>query len=255
VAVVTFDGKRPRIIVTTDVNGTTTPHNTFGELVRADGLFDEMEQLMKSYTSGSCKFSDVLPRMKHLAAVIDRNRLQEYARALPLYTGVTATFDELIQSENVDTRVALSTTAFAGLMALVNKFRHRSLLTVAASPVLGHLLSQEEQSCLIRPITDEGEKVHVLDDLADLHKPNRHLLFHVGDTMGDFLAIKHAAELGGIGIAFNPNTPLKISISSALRTVRTRICEIDFPPGEKPDYTKVGDVIREQVWKVVREQL
>lgn len=29
------DGERPKIIVTTDVNGTTTPDNTFGELVRA----------------------------------------------------------------------------------------------------------------------------------------------------------------------------------------------------------------------------
>ncbi len=246
--------ERPRIVLTTDVNGTTTPHNTFGELVRADGLFGEMKKLVKAYTSGSCKFSHVLPRMKHLAAGVDRKRLEVYAREMPLYTGVNTTFDELTQSENVDARVALSTTGFAGLMALVNKFRHSFLLIVAASPVLGHLLSQEEGSCLIRPITDEEEKVHVLDDLADSHRPNRHLLFHIGDTMGDFPAIKHAAELGGIGIAFNPNKPLKVRISSVSRSLRRRICEIDFLPGEQPDYTRAGDVIREQVWKVLRIQ-
>jgi len=116
------------------------------------------------------------------------------------------------------------------------------------------LLSQIEQSCLIRPITDEEEKVHVLDDLADSHRPNRQLMFHIGDTMGDFPAIKHAAELGGIGIAFNPNKPLKVRISSVSRSLRTRICQIDFLPGEQPDYTRAGDVIREQVWKVLRVQ-
>ena len=253
--VVRFGGKRPTIVVTTDVNGTTTPHNTFGELVRADGLFDEMEKLMKSYTSGSCKFSDVLPKMKHLASDVDRSRLEAYAHEMPLYPGVTKIFDDLTQSENVDAKVALSTTGFGGLMALVNKFRHGSLLTVAASPVLVHLLSEEEKSCLVRPITDEEEKVQVLDDLANLHTPDRHLLFHIGDSMGDFLAIKHAAELGGVGIAFNPNKPLRASILRLSRNLRQRIYEIDFAAGEEPDYARAGDIIREAVWKTLKTQL
>lgn len=250
-----FVGERPTIVVTTDVNGTTTPDNTFGELVRADGLFDEMEKLMKSYTSGSCKFSAVLPRMKYLSGGVDRSRLESYARKIPLYTGVTTTFNELTQSQNVDAKVALSTTGFAGLMALVNKFRHGFSLSVAASPALLHLLGQEEKSCLIRPITDEEEKVQVIDDLVNLYRPNRHLFFHIGDTMGDYLAIKHAAELGGIGIAFNPNEPLKKSISSLSRDIRTRICEIDFAANEKPDYARAGDVVKEALWKTLRTQL
>ena len=165
-----FGGKRPTIVVTTDVNGTTTPHNTFGELVRADGLFDEMEKLMKSYTSGSCKFSDVLPKMKHLASDVDRSRLEAYAHEMPLYPGVTKTFDDLTQSENVDTKVALSTTGFGGLLALVNKFRHGSLLTVAASPVLVHLLREEEKSCLIRPVTDDRPFFYYMLKPADFIK-------------------------------------------------------------------------------------
>lgn len=248
-------GEKPKIIVTTDVNGTTTPDNTFGELVRPDGLFDEMEQLMKSYTSGSCKFSAVLPRMNRLSVGIDRSRLESYAHKIPLYPGVTTTLDELTQSGNVDAKVALSTTGFAGLMALVNKFRHGFSLSVAASPVLLHLLGQEEKSCLIRPITDEEEKVRVIDDLVKLYRPNRHLLFHVGDTMGDFLAIKHAAQLGGTGVAFNPNKPLKKSISSLSRDLRIKICEIDFAADNEPDYGRVGDVVREAIWKTLRTQL
>jgi len=242
--------ERPRIIVTTDVNGTTTPHDTFGELVSADGLFDEMQELMKSYTSGSCKFSTVLPKMRHLAAGVDRERLDSYAHKMPLYPGVTTIFNNLAQSKNVEAILALSTTGFAGLMALVNKFRHRFLLGVAASPVLINLLSQEERSCLIRPITDEEEKVEVLDDLVNLHRPDRRLLFHVGDTMGDFAAIRHTAELGGTGIAFNPNKPLKKSISGLSRDLRKRICEIEFGVDAKPDYTGVGDIIKDSVWKV-----
>jgi phosphoserine phosphatase len=242
------------MIITTDVNGTTTPDNTFAELVRPDGLFDAMEALMKSYTSGSCKFSAVLPRMKRLAAGVDRPRLESYAQAMPLYTGVTKTFDELIESENLDSKLALSTTGFAGLVALVNKFRHGAMFSVAASPVLVHLLSQEEKSCLIRAITDEEEKMQVIDDLVNLHKPSKQLLFHIGDTMGDFLAIKHAAELGGIGVGFNPNEPLKASISSLPQSLRTRICEIDFAADEESDYTKVGDVIKETVWQRLRTE-
>jgi phosphoserine phosphatase len=253
--VVKYARERPRIVVTTDVNGTTTPHNTFAELVRAEGLFDEMETLMKSYTSGSCRFSAVLPRMKHLARGVDRSRLESYAHALPLHKGVTKIFDELSHSENIDSKVALSTTGFAGLMALVNKLRHGSLLSVAASPVLVHLLSQKEKSCLIRAITDEQEKVQVIDDLENLHGASKGLLFHIGDTMGDFLAIKHAAELGGIGVGFNANKPLKARISGLSRDLRTRICEIDFASDEEPDYTRVGDVIKETVWKRVRTQI
>jgi phosphoserine phosphatase len=255
VRVLSFDKERPGIIVATDVNGTTTPHNTFAEIVRPDGLFDRMEKLVGSYTSGNSSFSAALPRMRHLASAVDREGLETYARTMPLYRGVTTTIDKLIQSENVDAKVALSTTGFAGLMALVNKFRHGSLTAVAASPVLDHLLNQEEQSCLIRPITDEKEKVHVLDDLTNLHRRNWHLVFHIGDTMGDFPAIKHAAELGGIGIAFRPNKPLKASISGVSKNLRRRICEIDFVPEENPDYNKVGDVIKQEVWKVFKVQL
>jgi phosphoserine phosphatase len=243
------------VVVTTDVNGTTTPDNTFGELVRPDGLFDEMESLMKGYTSGSCKFSAVLPKMKQLAEGVDRSRLESYARQMPLYGGVTATVDEVTHSDNINAKVALCTTGFAGLMALVNKFRHGYSLIVAASPVLVHLLSQEEKSCLTRPITDEEEKVKVIDDLVNSHRPNMQLLFHVGDTMGDFPAIKYAAELGGTGIAFDPNEPLKVSISGLSGNLRKRICAVNFPSDEKPDYTKVGDVIRETVWKAVRVQV
>ena len=247
--------EKPRIVLTTDVNGTTTPHNTFGELVRADGLFDEMQELMKSYTSGRCEFSAVLPKMRHLATGVDRERLDSYAHKMPLYPGVTTTFNNLTQSENVDALLALSTTGFAGLMALVNKFRHRFLVSVAASPVLVDLLSQEERSCLIRPITNEEEKVEVIDDLVDLHRPDRRLLFHVGDTMGDFAAIRHAAELGGTGIAFNPNKALQKSISGLSRALRKRICEIEFGVDEKPDYTGVGDIIKDSVWDVYKTRV
>lgn len=250
-----FSGKRPTIVVTTDVNGTTTPHNTFGELVRADGLFSEMEKLMKSYTCGSCNFSDVLPKMKHLTSGVDRSRLESYAQEMPLYPGVSTTFNDLIQSENVDAKVALSTTGFAGLMALVNKFRHMSLMSVAASPVLVHLLSEDEKSRLIRPIIKEEEKMQVIDDLVDLYRPSRHLLFHIGDTMGDFFAIRHAAELGGIGVAFNPNEPLRASISNLSRNLRKRISQICFVAGRQPDYARVGDIIRESVWKTLKTQL
>jgi phosphoserine phosphatase len=248
-------GERPRIVVTTDVNGTTTPNNTFAELVRVDGLFDAMQALMKGYTSGGCKFSSVLPKMKRLAAGVDRRRLESYAQAMPLYTGVSDTFEQLTQSEKLDAKVALSTTGFAGLMALVNKLRHGSLLSVAASHVLVRLLSQKEKTCLIRAITDEEQKVKVMDDLASLHKPSKRLFFHIGDTMGDFLAIRHAAELGGIGIGFNPNEVLKSSISSLPKTFRTRICQIYFGADEQPDYTRVGDVIRETVWERLRTEL
>ncbi len=247
--------RRPRIVVTTDVNGTTTPDNTFGELVRADGLFDEMDKLMRSYTAEGSKFSRVLPKMATLVSCVDRGRVEAYAKEMPLYAGVTATLDELIESENIDAKVALSTTGFAGLMVLVNKFRHGFLLSVAASPVLGHLLSGEERACLIRPITDEKEKVRVIDDMANSHKPDSNLVFHIGDTMGDFLPIRHAAELGGIGVAFDPNEALAANISRLSKNLRTKISQVEFPTGEKPDFARAGEVIKEAVWKTLRTEL
>jgi phosphoserine phosphatase len=246
---------RPKIIVTTDVNGTTTPHNTFAELVRADGLYDEMAALMAAYTSGQSRFSEVLPKMKRLAGGVDRQRLESYASAMPLYPGVTETLDELIESENVDATLALSTTGFAGLMALVNKIRHRSLLDVAAAPVLIELLQKEEKACLIRPITNEEEKTKVIDDLRRSHPPSKALIFHVGDTMGDFPSIRHAAALGGIGVGFRPNGALRARIAGLSQGCRTGICEILFPPDEEPDYRKVGDIIKETVWTRLRIQL
>lgn len=246
--------KKPRIVVTTDVNGTTTPDNTFAELVRADGLFDEMADLMRSYTSGQCGFSEVLPSMKNLAGGVDRQRLESYARTMPLYAGVIETLEELTRSENLDAKLALSTTGFAGLMALVNKLRHKSSLNVAASPVLVELLIEEEKSCLIRPVIDEKEKTKVIDDLVSLHGPSKSLIFHVGDTMGDFSGIRHAAALGGIGIGFSPNEALRASIAGLSKDYRTHICEIGFPPDEEPDYARVGDVIKETVWQRLRTQ-
>ena len=247
--------ERPRILVTTDVNGTTTPHNTFGELVRLDGLFDDMDRLMKSYTSGNCKFSEVLPKMESMAEGVDRGRLESYARNMPLYPGVKAVIDRLTLSERVNAKVALSTTGFAGLMALVSKYRHGFSLSVAASPVLVHLLDEQERSCLIRPITDEEEKVQVIDDLAEMHNPHNGGVFHIGDTMGDLPAIKYAAELGGMGVAFRPNEPLKKSVSRLPRDLRARICEIDFAADEEPDFHRVGDVIKEALWKRLRTEL
>ena len=247
--------EKPRIVVTTDVNGTTTPHNTFAELVRADGLYDEMAGLMRGYTSGECRFPEVLPRMKHLVERVDRQRLESYANTMPLYAGVAKTFDELRESRNLNANLAFSTTGFAGLMALVNKLHHRSSLSVAASPVLVELLREEEKPCLIRPITDEEEKTKVIDDLAGLHRPTKALIFHIGDTMGDFPGIRHTAELGGMGIGFNPNEALRISIAGLSKDVRSRVCEISFGANEEPDYARVGDVIKETVWQRLRTQL
>ncbi len=247
-------GEKPRIVVTTDVNGTTTPHNTFAELVRADGLYDEMAELMRGYTSGQCRFSEVLPRMQHLAGGVDRQRVESYASTMPLYAGVINTFAELTGSGNLDAKLALSTTGFAGLMALVNKLQHRSSLSVAASPVLVELLREEEKACFIRPITDEEEKTKVIDDLVGLHRPSKALIFHIGDTMGDFPGIRHAAALGGIGVGFNPNEALRASIVGLSHDYRARVCEISFPPDEEPDYARVGDVIKETVWQRIRTE-
>ncbi len=47
----------PRIVFTTDANGTTMPGNMFAELVRADGKREEMAHLMKPCTAGECGFS------------------------------------------------------------------------------------------------------------------------------------------------------------------------------------------------------
>ena len=247
--------EKARIVVTTDVNGTTTPDNTFAELVRADGLYDEMAKLMRGYTTGQCRFSEALPQMRQLAGGVDRQRLESYASAMPLYAGVMKTFGELTRSENLDAKLVLSTTGFAGLMALVNKLRHEFSLRVAASPVLIELLHEEERSCLIRPITDEEEKTKVIDDLVHLHRPSKALIFHIGDTMGDFPGIRHAAALGGVGIGFRPNEALKASIAGLSQDYRSRICEISFPPDEEPDYARVGDVIKDTVWERFRTQL
>lgn len=210
---------------------------------------------MNSYISGSCRFSNVLPKMKHMAANVDRDRLESYARAMPLYKGVTKILGELAESENVHSKVALSTTGFAGLMALMNKYRHGFLLSVAASLILVHLLNPGERSCLIRPITDEQEKVRVINDLVDSHRPDSRLLFHVGDTMGDFFAIRHAAERGGIGVGFKPNEPLRARIADLSGDIRAGIREIDFASDEEPDYGRVGDVIREEVWKRLKTEV
>jgi phosphoserine phosphatase len=247
--------EKPRIVFTTDVNGTTTPDNTFAELVRADGLFGEMAALMGGYTAGQCRFSDVLSEMKQLAWRVDRERLESYAGRMPLYAGVIETLDELSRSESVNAKLALSTTGFAGLMALLNKLRHNSLLDVAASPVLVELLREEEKSCLIRPITDEGEKTKVIDDLVRLHSPSKSLIFHIGDTLGDFQGIRHAAALGGIGICFNANEALRASIAQLSQDYRTRICQISFSPGEEPDYAKVGHFVKETVWQRLKTEL
>lgn len=249
-----FTGEKPRIVVTTDVNGTTTPDNTFAELVRTDGLYDEMATLMRGYTTGQCRFSEALPQMRQLAGRVDRQRLESYASTMPLYAGVMETLEELTRSENLDAKLALSTTGFAGLMALLNKLRHNSSLGVAASPVLIELLREEEESCLMRPITDEEEKTKVIEDLVRLHGPSKSLVFHIGDTMGDFPGIRHAAARGGIGVAFRPNAALRTSIAGLSKDYRSRICEILFPSDEKPDYRKVGDVIKEAVWTRLRIQ-
>ncbi len=235
---------QPRIIFTTDVNGTTTPDNTFAELVRPDNLHDRMIELMKRYTNGFCSFSDVLPEMKNLTSNVSRQRLETYARQVPLFEGVESTIDALTCSGLFDAVVALSTTGFAGMMALVNKYRHGSRLKVAASPVLVDLLDNSEQKCLIHAITSENDKITVLDNLIKIHFPDPALIFHAGDTLGDFPALVHAAQKGGTGIAFCPNQALKQKIQDLRSTLRKRIEIVMANPGSVPDYMAVLTIIK-----------
>jgi predicted HAD superfamily phosphohydrolase len=102
------------------------------------------------------------------------------------------------------------------------------------------------------PITDEEEKTKVIDDLVRLHSPSKALIFHIGDTMGDFPGIRHAAALGGIGVGFNPNEALRASIARLSQDHRARICEISFRTDEEPNYARVGDIIKETVWERLR---
>lgn len=240
---------RPTVVVTTDVNGTITGENTFGELLRRYGRFEQMQALMDRYTTGACGFRDVLPQMQALAEVVARQDLEAYATRMPLYQGVTAVLGTLVQSRNLEATIALCTTGFAGLMALVNRYRFDSQLLVAASPVLVEKLNPEEKACLIRSIVDEQTKAQVLDDLVGRDGARRGTVFHVGDTLGDLHGIRRAAEVGGVGIAFRPNTALKAAVSRLPQELRRRVAVIEFAPGVAVDFAKVGDVIRQTLWE------
>jgi hypothetical protein len=73
--------------------------------------------------------------------------------------------------------------------------------------------------------------------------------------MGDFFAIKHAAQRGGVGIAFNPNKELEINISRLPKSIKPGIREIAFRTDEEPDYCRVLDMIKEVVWERLRVEL
>jgi len=242
-------------VFTTDVNGTTTPVNTFAELVTPWGTDAEMARLMKDYTTGRAGFADVLPEMRRLAAVVDRKRLLETARGLTFFQGAAETLSKIASSHSVNSLAALSTTGFAGLMALLNTLRHGGLLKVAASPVLAELLTDSEKCALIRPILAESHKTLVLDDLVAAHRPQPGLVFHVGDTLGDFDGIRHAAETGGMGIAFNPNAPLVSKIGDLPPSARKNIRLLIFPPGVSPDYALVGQAVSERLWETCRTEM
>lgn len=246
---------RPRLVFTTDVNGTTTPANTFGLLVRPFGTEAEMARLMADYTTGRAGFAGVLPEMRRLAAVVDRKRLLDVARSLAFFPGAAEVLSRISSSASVNALAALSTTGFAGLMALLNTLRHGGLLKVAASPVLAELLTDSEKSALIRPILAESHKTLVLDELVRAHDPHPGLVFHVGDTLGDFDGIRHAAETGGLGIAFNPNAPLAERLGDLPLSTRRNIRLLVFSPGISPDYNEVGHAVSERLWEICRTEL
>lgn len=243
---------RPGLVFTTDVNGTTTPDNTFAELVRPDGHHGEMAALMADYTTGRRPFAEVLPAMAELAADVSRATVEGYAHVMPLFPGAAEGLAQLAASQTLRVSAALSTTGFAGLMALVNKARHGGLLGVAASPVLVGHLTEEETACLLQPILREDDKTKVLDSLVKQSAPAPGMVFHVGDTLGDFPAITHAAGLGGMGVAFSPNPELLARIGGLPRDVRGRVAVLRFAPGETPDYNQVLDVVRDAVWRQLR---
>lgn len=239
----------PRIIFTTDVNGTTTPDNTFAELVRPDNMHEQMSQLMESYTTGLCKFSDVLPEMEKLARYVDRLRLESYAKQMPLFHGVEETLRQLTDTRFFEAKVTLSTTGFAGLMVLLNKFRHGLRLRVAASPVFLNFLSGQERKCLMGAITEENDKTRVMDELISTHVPEPGMIFHVGDTMGDFPALVHTAKKGGTGIAFCPNESLKTRIHAIDPAIKKRIAIVNPIPGKGPDYFEVFRIVQNKIRK------
>lgn len=238
---------KTRLLLTTDVNGTITGDNTFAEIVRLDGYYDRMVELMKIYTTGKCSFSDTFPEMEKLTYQVSRDRIINYVLSMPLFHGVDKTFEVLMGSENIHSEIALSTTGFAGLIVLMNKFRYGFKLKVAASPALLGCLTQEEKRSIIRMILSENDKPLVLDDLIKLHNPDPGLIFHVGDTLGDFSGLVHAAQKGGIGIAFCPNEPLKKRIDNLNDQLRKNIIQIHAKPGISPDYSDVLNIIAQRV--------
>jgi phosphoserine phosphatase len=235
--------RKPRLVLTTDVNGTITPDNTFAEIVRCDGHYDRMVELMNLYTTGQCSFSEVFPKMEKLTYRVNRERIKNYVLKMPLFAGVQKTFGALTSSEQVDSAIVLSTTGFAGLIALMNKYRHGFKLKVAASPALLDCLTADEKNCLTRIILSENDKILILDDLIKTHNPDPGLIFHVGDTLGDFPALVHAVQKGGVGIAFCPNDVLKKRIGSLSHQLRNNIIQIIPKPGIDPDYRHVLDIV------------
>lgn len=238
---------KPRLLLTTDVNGTITSDNTFAEIVRSDGHYYRMAELMKLYTTGQRSFSDVFPEMKKLTYGVNRDRIKNYVMTMPLFAGVEKAFETLLSSESVDSTIALSTTGFGGLIALLNKYRHGFKLKVAASPALLDCLTNDEKTCLTRMILSENDKTLVLDDLIKAHDPDPCLIFHVGDTLGDFPGLVHAVKKGGIGIAFCPNNVLKKRISFLNHHLRTHIVQITPEPEIGPDYSDVLNIVAKRV--------
>ncbi|MEW5736449.1 MAG: hypothetical protein AB1921_16510 [Thermodesulfobacteriota bacterium] len=237
---------KPRLVFTTDLNGTTTPENTFAALMADEEKKAAMRALMGEYTTGRKRFADVLPEMERLAAGVTRERALSYAGAMPYFSGVEETLVGLLGSSRVDALAAYSTTGFAGLVALISVRRHQGRLRAAASPVLRDLLTEEERRLLLRPIRAEGDKAKVLDDLCREHRPSPGLVFHVGDTLGDLPGIMHAAGLGGLGIAFCPNRELREAMENMAPALRENLRVVEPGPAG-PDYGRVGELVAERV--------
>lgn len=239
---------RPRLVFTTDLNGTTTPENTFAALVEGEGKKASMRELMGEYTTGRRRFAEVLPGMEGLAAGVTRERVLAYAGGMPFFPGAEDFLARLCESPEVDALAAYSTTGFAGLAAAVSVIRHGGRLRAAASPVLLDLLTEGERALLLRPIRAEEDKARVLEELAAEHGPAPGLIFHVGDTLGDLPGIVKAAEMGGMGIAFCPNAELRKAIAGMDAGLRENV-RIVGPGPAGPDYGKVGELVEERVRK------
>jgi len=279
-----MSNKAPKLVVSSDLNGTLVHQHTMGDMIRlyrGEEQFEEANAVFKMQTSGTATMEEAFGTAGPLTKGLTLRQAIQYTQEHMRYVNGFGDFLGFLRQNGIPfviNSTGYSVTIYSIIGRVGEENVHGQIgnfLKFGLDGDCRSTLTEAELKDRVKRYFSFGPKVALFDKNYDLIKATGEIelgivdeaakaelitkyakynfpgmvssqIVHMGDTMGDSWGILGVAQAGGVGIAFNYNEALEDFLKERGSSALERIHFVD-KKGLRSNLTKIIPILEDLV--------